>query len=117
MGHRVPSDRDGASRSVAVANPVRERVVAYLLSVEDDVGMPLVVNEVARFIAGRGAASVREFTLDRVRRDLETEHVPVLVEAGLVTYDRGADVLALAVSTAAARRALDGRPPVEESSG
>lgn len=62
--------------------------------------MVLVANDVARFKAERGC---EEYGVAAVREELLAEHVPVLVERGIVRYDEPEDRLELTADPDAVR--------------
>lgn len=109
-------DRDGGSSSPedaidALSHPVRRHVVKFLLekaSHGQEVGMSLLVNEIARFKAQDLAVSPEDCHLGTVRTELEDTHLPRLEQAGLLTVDTADDRVTLTESATTIRSYLAG---------
>lgn len=92
----------------ALTDPIRRRIVEYVLETEDhERAMVLLTNEIARFKAANGYGSDEEIRLNAVRRELEGRHFPRLERAGLLAYSGEKDRVALAASPAAVRAELE----------
>lgn len=78
----------------ALAHPIRRRIIQYLLDTASggyQLGMSLLVNEIARFKASHPDVAREAFQLGTVRKELEDRHLPRLEAADLLRHDQEDD--------------------------
>ena len=83
QGTDGPSEEE--SLAGVLSHPVRRQIVEHLRG-RDGEGLRLLTIHVTRREADRQGTSISEIGHDSVRREIEEDHLPPLVEAGLLSY-------------------------------
>ena len=70
----------------ALSHPARRKIVDHLRRTDGE-GLRYLSIAVARAEARRREVSIASIGFDRVQKEVVTEHIPVLEDAGLVRYN------------------------------
>lgn len=95
----------------ALAHPWRRWILHRLADRAEPVPVPDLARQLAVWDADGEIDTPSDAVRDRAAAIVRREHLPTLVDAGLISYDPTCDLVELTVTAAPLTRSFAGRPP------